>query len=158
MRTINNMLQSARKVSIEAVLETTVDDTKEQLLALNKQQMYSGKLRTGQDITPSYLDDPYFKSTAAAQRYSDWKDEITPDQNRKKGTPNLFINGAFYDSIGISVGSGDIKFDASFKDANSIESKFTANIYGLGGRYKSDYLDVSGPHSIELLTRELNRR
>ena len=66
---------------------------------LNREQMMEGKTNKGEDITPKYLDNPYFKSKESAQRYSDWKDDITPSSKRKKGVPNLFINGKFHNSL-----------------------------------------------------------
>ncbi|HEY4112188.1 hypothetical protein [Puia sp.] len=117
-----------------------MDQSKDELLERNKNQMYDGKTRTGEDISPSYLEDPYFKSPEAAQRYSDWKDDITPNSNRKPGVPNLYINGAFYRSLRIEVSGEVIITDSSFPEAADIERKFTTKIFGLGGRYKADFL------------------
>jgi hypothetical protein len=66
---------------------------------LNREQMMEGQTNKGEDITPKYADNPYFKSKESAQRYSDWKDDITPNSKRKKGVPNLFINGKFHNSL-----------------------------------------------------------
>jgi len=159
MRTINNLLQAVEKTSIETVCGSAVNATKEPMLTLNKQQLYDGKTRSGNDLSPTYLEDPYFKSREAAQRYSDWKDEITPNPKRKKGVPNLFIVGAFHNSIGVKVMAGNIEFSSSFPKAQSIEEKFTEGIYGLGGEYKGEYLVKNLAPAVNTgLIENLNKR
>lgn len=159
MRTINSLLKAVEKIQIQLVCEIAVDQTKENLLSLNRQQMFDGKTETGGDISPSYLEDPYFKSRESAQRYSDWKDKITPNPKRKKGVPNLFIVGTFHDSISIEVAGSSIKFQSSFEKASAIVSKFSGNIYGLGGEYKADYIvtDLSPATGVELV-KQLNKK
>ena len=146
-------------MKVEQVCEGAVNQTKEDLLSLNKTQMFDGKTKTGQDITPSYLDDPYFKSRESAQRYSDWKDSITPNPKRKKGTPNLFIVGTYHNSLEIKVGNGQIDTRSSFVKASSIEAKFGGDIYGLGGEYKEEYIgDNLAPAVGRALVQNLNKK
>lgn len=159
MRTLSSLISAINKINVGDICSNSIDQTKEDLLEKNKEQLYDGKLRTEEDLSPSYLEDPYFKSAAAAQRYSDWKDRITPNSKRNKGIPNLFINGTFYDSLSISVSKDSISMDSSFSEASDIESKFTTNIFSLGGQYKSNYLnEFVKPLVFELLTTELNEK
>lgn len=69
------------------------------IVDLNRNQMYEGETNEGKDISPKYSEDPYFKTKESAARYAEWKQKITPGKKRKKDVPNLFINGAFYDSL-----------------------------------------------------------
>jgi hypothetical protein len=91
------------------------------------------------DISPTYFQDPFFKSQEAAQRYSDWKDRISPKTSRKRGVPNLWINGFFHSTISISVNGQSIMYDSTFSGADDIERKF-AKIYGLNAEMRKEYI------------------
>lgn len=133
------MLRRLQQLDVEQAAQQSVANTVEEVLQYNLEQMMEGKRQDGEDISPSYLDDPYFKSKEAAQRYSDWKDEITPNPKRKKGIPNLYIVGAFHGSIRATVSGGIIKFDSSFPEAEEIEAKFD-KIYGLNAEKRTVYI------------------
>lgn len=137
------ILETIQQLNIVSIAGATIAESKELILAKNRQQLMEGRLSTGKDITPSYLDDPYFKSREAAQRYSDWKDEITPNPKRKKGTPNYFITGPYHRSIDLKVTGEDFEFHSSFKAAQSIEKKVGDDIYGLTDESKEDVIAES---------------
>ena len=94
---------SAKYIFVHAYGHVIIENTKEQILIKNKQQLMEGIKGDGNEITPSYLNDPYFKTKESAQRYSNWKDKITPNSKRKSGTPNLYINGFYHNTIEINV-------------------------------------------------------
>jgi hypothetical protein len=71
----------------------------EEFLQANRDQMWDGKKPSGSDITPSYLNDPYFKTRKAADGYAKWKAALTPNPKRNKYAPNLYINGYFYSTL-----------------------------------------------------------
>lgn len=125
--------------ALEGVVVDAIDNTATDIIALNQQQLYAGRLSDGSPVTPSYLEDPYFKSEASAQRYSDWKDEITPNSERQPGVPNLFINGFFYDSWSIKASADNITFNSSDPNAMDIEEKFGEKIYGLDDENMNTY-------------------
>lgn len=125
--------------TLEGSVVDVIDQTADSIIALNQKQLYSGRLQDGSPVTPGYLEDPYFKSTEAAQRYSDWKDEITPNEERPKGVPNLFINGRFYESWSIKASADKITFESSDPDAINIEEKFGTGIYGLDDDNMNEY-------------------
>lgn len=125
--------------SLESSVVDAIDLTSDDIITLNQQQLYSGRLSDGSPVSPSYLDDPYFKSREAAQRYSDWKDNITPDEQRPAGVPNLFINGRFYQSWRIRASATTINFESSDPDAMDIEEKFSEKIYGLDDENMNTY-------------------
>lgn len=124
---------------IDGAVVDAIEDTAVDIIALNQQQLYAGRLADGSPVSPSYLDDPYFKSREAAQRYSDWKDEITPNEERPKGVPNLFINGFFYESWSITATAEKISFQSSDPNAADIEEKFSNRIYGLDDQNMGEY-------------------
>jgi hypothetical protein len=124
------------KVAGEALAECT-----EEFVNLNREQLLEGLLSTGHEITPSYFEDPFFKTPEAAKRYSDWKDQITPNPKRSKGTPNLFIIGSFHQSISMEVKEGEYEIGSDYKDAESITGKFTENIFGLDEEKRGELID-----------------
>lgn len=118
----------------EALLQT-----KEQFLFLQKEQLYEGKNREGKSNRPFYQDDPYFKTPESAQRYSDWKDSITPNPNREKGAPNFFITGYWYDSLDVVVRGLSIDFPNAIPD---IEKKWGEKVLGLDPERRAIYLST----------------
>lgn len=125
--------------TLESSVVDSIDQTADQILFLNQKQLYSGRLNDGTPLSPTYLEDPYFNSTEAAQRYSDWKDEITPDSERPPGVPNLFINGFFYQTWSIRASATKITFESSDPNAADIEEKFSNRIYGLDDESMDEY-------------------
>ena len=139
MARISDIQNRLKSINISDISVESIDETKDVFLEINKEQLLAGKTKKGVDITPSYIDDPYFKTPGAAQRYSAWKDKITPSDIRTPGTPNLYINGTFHESISINVSGPIINISASFK-GNEIENKYTSDIFGLGGDFKTKYV------------------
>lgn len=125
--------------SLENSVIKAIEQTSDDLLTLNQQQLYAGRLSDGSPVTPGYLEDPYFKSQESAQRYSDWKDEITPNDERPPGVPNLFINGRFYQSWTIRASAEKITFESSDPDAMDIEERFGEKMYGLDDENMDTY-------------------
>lgn len=122
------------------MITSSLEQTKDALLDLNRDQLYDGKTRDGKDISPTYQEDPYFKTPEAAQAYSDWKDKITPNSLRKPGVPNLYINGYYHGSLGVKISGQNVFYNASAEFGNEIEQKYSDKIFGLGGVYKEEYL------------------
>lgn len=143
MGTAKNLLSVLKKVDVNDISLKSVEETKEEYVLENQEQMLAGKTSDGSDITPSYLNDPYFKSRESAQRYSDWKDAISPKAGRNSGTPNLFINGRYHNGLRAVVDSEGVRIESSSPDTVGIESKFTRKIYGIQGQFKSDYLSYA---------------
>ena len=128
--TIRGLYNKIQAVDINKITQETFEGTEEEIRQYNLGQLIDGKTNKGVDITPSYLDDPYFKTKEQAQAYSDWKDRISPRSKRRKGTPNLFINGFYHRSIKVAIQGDKIIYNSSFSEAPDIENTFK-NIYGL---------------------------
>lgn len=103
---------------------------KEEIHNVLSDQLLEGRDSKGELITPSYFTDSYFKTPEAAQRYSDWKDRISPPTSRPSGTPNLFINGRYHSSLNLVV-TGDVyTFLSNDPNAPEIQTRF-ADAIGL---------------------------
>jgi hypothetical protein len=139
--TIRGLYNRLQQVDVDKIAEECMEQSADELLIYELDQLLDGKTSTGEDITPSYLDDPYFKSREAAQRYSDWKDRISPASNRKKGTPNLRINGYYHNTIRVHAADGKVIWSSSFSGANDIERKFQ-KIYGLNKESRQEFIPL----------------
>lgn len=114
-------------------IEQSMDDMMSEVFAENAQlvidqiqdQLWMGKDGEGNDITPSYLTDPYFKSSESARRYMNWKESITPNSQRNAEAPNLYITGVFYDSMTLSIGNTAAKLDSTWSRGDSIINKYS---------------------------------
>lgn len=125
------MISNLEELNVTQLAADALAEHTGNYIRLNKEQLMEGKNRLGEDLSPTYLEDPYFKTPESALRYSKWKDEITPNPKRKKHVPNLFIIGSFQGSIEMDVVKDEFELRATYKDAPSIEAKFTNDIYGL---------------------------
>lgn len=140
MATIREFRNRVLILNLELAAREAIAETKGPLLDLNREQLMEGKRRDGKDVTPSYFEDPYFESVEEAVGYSDWKDEITPNSIRKRGTPNLFIIGKFHYSIDIKLSPFKIEFLSSSPIAKDIRKKYGPLIYSLNTEKKIKYL------------------
>lgn len=112
------------KLQLNAALKHSVVDKALEIVELNKGQLWDGKGRDNADLSPSYLEDPYFKTIESAKKYVSWKSKITPNSNRKAETPNLFIKGVFYESLVLKAGEVEFSIESNSSDGKKIISKF----------------------------------
>jgi hypothetical protein len=140
------------KEKMPDIVEKSFDETKEEYLSLNKEQLLEGKTNKGENM-PSYFDDVYFKTKEAAKKYSDWKDRITPNPKRQKGISNLYINGMFHNSIDISVRNKALLLRSTM-NAEDIEAK-NPDIYGLNGEKLGEYKETLNPEIIKNTLSEI---
>lgn len=136
----------------------------EALSMMNREQLYCGQKIDGTPITPTYLDDPYFKqkknadgserSDAQAKRvamnYRGWKLRITPPLKsswlglnpRSIDTPNLVITGKFHNSIRPKFSEDSIEMISTESTlGGAIISKFGKDILGFGNPAKEYMVD-----------------
>jgi len=145
MSTILAMKKRFEALDPDLVIYQVMKDNENDLNDLNLEQLYSGKTNKGEDIHPSYLEDPYWNDKGglqAAQRYSDWKDRITPSSRRNPGTPNLFINGYYHSRrFTTIVPGGTIVHSDGASFGKDIQQKYK-DIDGLGGEFKKIFLET----------------
>lgn len=125
-------------------LQRELDGQRGLLGDLVREQLYSG--RTGNtELTPSYLQDPYFKSPRQAEAYRDWKLRITPPvpserlqlPARDPDTPNLFITGMFHSHIEVQpIVAGERIGGGSDQLSKDVTDKYGDRLYQLGDEAK----------------------
>lgn len=133
-----------------------LDENKDVVEGLIREQLYSGQNGKGKLLSPTYEDDPFFEEPGhwfhRRKQYKHWKEKITPPIEsevlflppRPVEVPNLFITGTFHDSITATLIPDGLKIDTEgFKDGNDIKSKYGDDIFLLGSegqRYFSEHI------------------
>lgn len=119
-----------------------------------REQLWSGLDGDEKELRPTYLTDPYFKERYGsawrimAERYADWKMEITPPSSGRLGfrprdrvVPNLFIDGTFHRSIMPRNIDGGVTFSSQVGFATEIEQKYHDTIYKVSRTARKRFLD-----------------
>lgn len=136
--TLHELQRRLKGFDIISELAGSVEETKEEMLELNRMQLLRGLDSEGDYLSPKYSEDPYFKSKESAKRYAEWKKRIEPIKtDRPEDVPNLYIIGVFHSKIGVDVGASEYTFSNSASFSSGVESKFK-NIYGLNPESKSE--------------------
>jgi hypothetical protein len=139
MSTIRGLYNRLLTVDTDKIAMETIEGTEEEIRQYNLQQLLDGKTNQGTDISPTYLEDPFFKTQEQAQAYSDWKDRISPPSNRRKGVPNLYINGYYHASRKVQVIGDSIVYGSDWIEGQAIEQKFK-NIDGLNPESRKKFI------------------
>ena len=132
VKTVNESLQTGQMV--RDVVINHPDD----ILELQRQQLFAGKASNGQDIRPYYSEDlkpsGYFHSIESAGRYAAWKQNgihYPYSAQRNPDAPNLYINGRFHDELGVQFGGQTVGIVPATPYAAGIVAKYGINTFGL---------------------------
>jgi hypothetical protein len=140
MGTIRGLYNKLLTVDPDKIARETMEGTEEEIRQYNLQQLIDGKTNQGTDISPSYLEDPFFKTREDAQAYSDWKDRISPRSNRRPGVPNLYINGYYHSTRDVKIVGDKIVYRSAFGEIfTDIDEKYK-NLDGLNPESRAKYI------------------
>jgi hypothetical protein len=100
-----------------------------------RDQMYAGLDGEGNNLTPGYSQDPYFKKPGAGLRYAKWKASSSPRlvtrgdssifKKRDIDTPNLIVTGTMiYDRLVVDVSDNSLIIDAVSPIIGDIKKKY----------------------------------
>ena len=147
MEELNNMLQwleglTGRIGGFDGELDRLVEEKKDVILQLNRDQLKYGRDSGGNLLTPDYLSDPYFKTPEAAQDYANMKYRLEAGHwflikhplnypGKPKNTPNLIVRGDFQHGMHITTGAGRHTIDSTYDASGDIESKYNDKVFGL---------------------------
>lgn len=141
MDILNNLLQ--RVQSVEAGLKTgqligeVLPAYGEDIMQLQREQLFSGKASSGEDIRPYYSEDlqpgGYFQSSESAKRYSVWKEGLPYPYkaSRNPDAPNLYINGRFHSELRVEFRPETVGVVPSTSYAEQIVAKYGLDTFGL---------------------------
>ena len=128
MLTISSLSEKFNSLNTDKIIDESINETKDEFKAINKQQLKSGFTNTGGKVAPKYR----------SKKYASAKNQM----NSLPGldNPDLYLTGAFYEGIDVEVGK-DV-FDIISKDEKGpeLENKYS-DIFGLGTNFKKKYLD-----------------
>lgn len=141
MSTAITILNKLEAINVENTAFESIRGTEAQYKELLQDQLRHGKGSDGEDLTPGYLEDPYFKSREAARRYSDWKYKNSPSEGRNRNAPNLYIDGTYHNSISIAASVKGIDSDSNVYFGLDIEIKYRGKANILGGPYRNSYIE-----------------
>lgn len=133
--------------SIPSVLNKVVSDNKDVIISANRDQMLLGRNSSGRTLSPSYLQDPYFKSKVQAESYARMKyalesthlgrlwnpEQLYPDKDRN--TPNLIVTGLFQDSMFIATSVDSFEIGSTYLGSKDIDRKY-GGVFGLADKSK----------------------
>lgn len=139
MGTIRGIYNRLQTVDTDAIAVKTLEGTEEEIRQYNLQQLLDGKTNQGTDISPTYLEDPFFKTQEQAQAYSEWKDKISPPSNRRPGVPNLFINGFYHGTRRVEIQGEKIVYSSSYGEQHGFEEKYK-NLDGLNPESRKKFI------------------
>lgn len=133
VRSVNDGLQTG------GIIRDVIVQHPDDILDLQRQQLFEGKRSDGEDIRPFYSEDlkpnGYFHSVETAGRYAGWKQSGInypyKANNRNPDAPNLYINGRFHDELGVQFGSDSVGVVPTTPYAAGIVAKYGINTFGL---------------------------
>jgi len=139
--TINGLYKKIKEVDTDKIVSEVVSENIQVLGEINLSQLYAGKTRAGIDLSPTYLEDPYFSTFEQALAYSNRKDKITPSAERTRFVPNLIINGYYYSRRKVTVSGNKIVYSSEYIEQEILD-KYGEEVNGLGGKYKTEFLTL----------------
>ena len=121
---------------------------------LNRRQLLAGE-NSADGSLPLYVDDPFFKTLAAAERYASWKSNISPNTEKPKGVMDFYINGAFHKTIQGVMKNNELIIKSDSDIANSIMGKTRGLALGLNLESRNELAKLILPIIIAEVRRQI---
>lgn len=141
MGILNDLLKRVRTVNegLEqgGLIHDTVIDYGEDIMELQRIQLFQGLTSGGEDIRPYYSEDlkpsGYFYTVQAAENYAAWKGELDYPYSvdRNPDAPNLYINGRFHSELGVQFDTETVAVVPETGYAQNIVAKYGIETFGL---------------------------
>lgn len=125
-------------ITTGAMVRVVISAHPDDILELQKFQLFQGLAADGQDIRPYYSEDlkptGYFHSVDSAGRYAAWKKDgihYPYTANRNPDAPNLYINGRFHSELGVQFNADSVGVIPLTPYAAGIMAKYGIDTFGL---------------------------
>ena len=136
---LRNRVQSvADGLQTGEIIRDVIVKHPDDILELQKLQLFQGKAADGQDIRPYYSEDlkpgGYFYSVETAKRYAEWKVSginYPYSVDRNPDAPNLYINGRFHDELGVQFDAETVGIVGTSGYSKDIIAKYGLQTFGL---------------------------
>lgn len=131
------------------LVEESLNELSDEIVELQKDQLYSGLDADGKLLKISYYEDPYFKSQTAADKYARFKsknyarnhNDAFPE--KPYDIPDLVVNGRlFYNFIKSYSSNGKLIIEANSPIYSQLEAKY-GDIMGLSDIAIKEFRDNS---------------
>lgn len=155
MNKIEQQIDKFRKLDIWDIILDVLTKHKSEIVAMNLIQLDEGKNKDGDNITPNYLTDPFFKTEQAARNYANWKAKITPSSKRNYESPNFFITGELIYNVLTAYRDGDSFVIEPQSIAKNFDVKYNG-LYGLTGQHLAILKDSILPEVLDNIRIKLN--
>lgn len=141
MAILNDLLAKVKDVESGLSTGESIGDVllyhNNDIMELQKQQLFAGKSSSGEDIRPLYSEDlkpgGYFRSKETAKNYAAWK-QIIPypyEVDRNPDAPNLYINGRFHSELTVEFNADSVAVVPATTYAQGIVAKYGLSTFGL---------------------------
>jgi hypothetical protein len=133
MDKIEQQISRVNSLNIWDIILKELEVNSSLIVEMNKIQLLKGKTSKGENITPTYFDDDYFKSRGQAVGYAVFKSKL--DRNpyfaeKGFGTPDFFIKGTLvHDMLTAEIVGDEFIIEPKGKGA-SFDEKWK-DIYGI---------------------------
>jgi len=129
-------------VSFPAITSSIAGRKEREIRGVQIEQLLDGRSNTGDYLSPTILDDPYFEGDRLkAWKYAEMKARLYPDT--PFGIPNLTIVGYYHSTISVNVQGQELIFDGGTKMGPSIAAKYHNTHLGLSPASKKIvYIDI----------------
>lgn len=153
--TVAELGRRLAKVNITKTAGDALQKESAMLREMNIEQLMQGLNSQGEQLSPKYSEDPYFKSRQAALNYARWKKKLFPDT--PFDVPNLIIIGTYHNSITAKRAGNQVQFRASATFASSIEAKYGKKELGLSPDNKQiAYREIVKPELVKEIKTCIN--
>jgi hypothetical protein len=129
MATASEIEERLKALDLRKLLTESIEETADQYVELNQQQMYAGKDGDGREISPQY----------ARQDYAVMKNQMNPAPGY--GTPDLKLTGAFYQGYGVRVEGDEVIKDSNVEYADQLFEKYGNAIGELDEGRHEEYVE-----------------
>lgn len=130
MATIPEMLRRFQSINLDEQLPIIIQNTRGEMVRLNKMQLTLGKKSDNEFVTPGYS-----FATYAIQKEK--QNPLAPF-----GVPDLRLTGDFYKGFYANVQGGQsVIFGSTDSKSDNLEAKYGKEIFGLNIDSKTEYTD-----------------
>lgn len=136
------MKKRFQAVSLDKQVQETVEETKDSIQLLQKDQLLRGLNSKGEKI-----------GRYRSNKYARVKNEMNPLPGL--GIPDLKVTGSFHTKISTTVTPDTFKSDSSDSKAPNLKEKYGNDIFGLTDESKSEYIQELKPVFVKKMKENL---
>jgi hypothetical protein len=139
---VDEAMERAQRIDMEALVEETTRDTATNYLTLNKDQMLHGLTSTGEKI-----------GTYRNPAYAAMKAQLNPLAG--DGNVDLKLTGAYQGAMFVERRTDGLYVDSTDEKALKLRAQYGSTMFGLDDDYAQQYVDIAQPVLVEKVLEAL---